>query len=139
MLRDLWYSGTWGRIFANLIVGVSVVVALYLLYVAYRKLIVIYGRGKRKKITVKYADVFELKPPFAKGTVQFGFELKETTKVAFHILDRDYKIVTTLTDGTLEEGIHPVLFDTTSFPNNIYYYQYVSEVQNITKKFIIDN
>lgn len=139
MLKELWYSGLWGRILANAIVGISVFVALYLLYIGYRKLIAAYGRGKKKKITVQYADVFELRPPFAKGTVQFGFELKEDTDVTFNILDRNDKVVETLHSGTLKSGIHPFLFDSTKYNNNIYYYQYLSEVQKISKKFIIDN
>jgi hypothetical protein len=139
MLKELWYSGTWGRILANVIVAVSVLVALYLLYIGYRKLIAAYGRGRKKKVTVKYAEVFELKPPFAKGTVQFGFELQEPTEVEFNILDRDYKVVENLFKGTLNSGIHPFLFDSSKYRNNIYYYQYLSEVQNISKKFIIDN
>jgi hypothetical protein len=139
MLKELWYSGTWGRILANVIVGVSALVALYLLYIAYRKLIAAYGRGRKKKVTVKYATIFELKPPFAKGTVQFGFELEEPTTVEFNILDRDDKLVAQLHKGELQAGIHPLLFDSTAHPNNIYYYQYVSEVQKVSKKFIIDN
>ncbi len=139
MLKELWYSGTWGRILANVIVGISVFVALYLLYIGYRKLIAAYGRGKRKKVTVKYADVFELRPPFAKGTVQFGFELKEDTYVEFNILDRNDNIVENLHTGILKSGIHPFLFDSTKYNNNIYYYNYKSDVQNISKKFIIDN
>lgn len=139
MLQELWYSGTWGRILANVIIGVSAFVAIYLLYITYRKLIALYGRGKKKKVTVKYATVFELKPPFAKGTVQFGCELEEPTEIEFNILDRNDKLVEQLFKGKLETGIHPFLFDSTKFSNNIYYYQYVSEVQKINKKFIIDN
>lgn len=139
MLKELWYSGVWGRILANAIVGLSAFVALYLIYIGYRKLIAAYGRGKKKKVTVQYADVFELRPPFAKGTVQFGFEIKEDTEVTFNILDRNDKVVETLFTGTLKSGIHPFLFDSTKYKNNIYYYQYLSEVQKISKKFIIDN
>lgn len=139
MLRELWYSGTWGRILANAIIGISAFVAIYLLYIAYKKLVAAYGRGKKKKVTVKYANVFELKPPFAKGTVQFGFELVEPTVVEFNILDRNDAIVEQLFKGELTAGIHPLLFDSTKHPNNIYYYQYVSDVQKINKKFIIDN
>ena len=139
MLKELWYSGVWGRILANVIVRISVFVALYLLDIGYRKLISAYGRGKRKKVTVKYADVFELKPPFAKGEVQFGFELKEECDVEFNILDRNDKVVENLFKGTLKEGIHPFIFDSTKYRNNIYYYQYLSDVQKISKKFIIDN
>lgn len=139
MLRELWFSGTWGRILANVIVGLSIAVALYLLYIAYRKLIAAYGRGKKKKVTVKYATVFELKPPFAKGKVQFGFELEEPTEVEFNILDRNDQIVAQLHKGRLDVGIHPLLFDSTAYPNNIYYYQFVSDVQKVSKKFIIDN
>lgn len=139
MLQELWFSGTWGRILANVIVGLSIVVALYLLYIAYRKLVAAYGRGKKKKVTVKYADVFELKPPFAKGTVQFGFELEEPADVEFNILDKNDNLIIQLHKGKLDAGIHPLLFDSTPYPNNIYYYQYVSDIQKVSKKFIIDN
>lgn len=139
MLDELWFSGTWGRILANTIVGISVVVALYLLFIAYRKLLAAYGRGRKKKVTVKYANVFELKPPFAKGTVQFGFELEEPTHVEFNILDRNDQLIVQLFKGELGAGIHPLLFDSTKYSNNIYYYQYVSDVQKVSKKFIIDN
>lgn len=139
MLRELWFSGTLGRILANVIVGISALVALYLLYITYRKLIAVYGRGRKKKVTVKYANVFELKPPFAKGTVQFGFELLEPAQVEFNILDRNDALVEQLHTGELDSGIHPLLFDSSKYPNNIYYYQFVSDVQKVSKKFIIDN
>jgi len=121
------------------LLGLCAFVALYLRYGGYRKLSAIYGKGKRKKITVKYADVFELKPPVAKGTVQCGFELKEETNVEFNMLDRNDQLVENLFKGTLKEGIHPFIFDSNKYKNNIYYYQYLSDVQKISKKFIIDN
>lgn len=139
MFKELWNSGTAGRVTANILIAISILVALYLLLIAYRKLLARYGRGKAKKITVKYANVFELKPPYATGTVQFGFELVEPSHVEFRITDMNDAVITTLVDKEFGAGTHPLLFDSTAFPNGLYYYQFISPLQNISKKFIIDN
>jgi hypothetical protein len=123
----------------NLLGAISAAVAIYLLYIAYRNLMAKFGRGKRKKITAKYATIFELKPPYAKGRVQFGFELLEPTEVTFTILDDLDNVVEELHSGILKEGIHPFVFDTTRHRNGFYFYQYKSELQNSIKKFAIDN
>jgi hypothetical protein len=139
MFKELWNSGTAGRVTANILIAISIIVALYLLLIAYRKLLVRFGRGKSKKITVKYANVFELKPPYATGTVQFGFELVEPSHVEFRITDLNDKIITTIVNQEFQPGTHPLLFDSTKFKNGMYYYQFISPLQNISKKFIIDN
>jgi hypothetical protein len=139
MFKELWNSGEWGRILANVLIGMSILVALYLLLIAYRKLIIRFGRGKQKKITLKYADVFELRPPYARGTVQFGFELQEPIDVEFSITDMDDKVITTLCQSTMPKGIHPMLFDSTKYPNGLYYYKFQSPIQTVSKKFIIEN
>ncbi len=139
MLQEIWEGSATGRIFVNILGGLSIVVAIYLLLISYRKLLIYFGRGKLKKITVKYAEVFELNPPYAKGTVQFGFELFEEANVEFNIIDNHDNLVKNLFAGTLNKGIHPFVFDTTEFKNGYYYYQYKSDIQNIIKKFAIDN
>jgi hypothetical protein len=139
MFKELWNSGEWGRVLANILIGISILVALYLLLIAYRKLLARFGRGKQKKITVKYAQVFELRPPYAKGTVQFGFELVEPIAVEFSITDMNDRIITILCNATMEKGIHPILFDSTKHPNGLYYYKFHSPLQTVSKKFIIEN
>jgi hypothetical protein len=139
MFKELWNSGTAGRITANILIALSILVALYLLLIAYRKLMIRFGRGKAKKITVKYANVFELKPPYAKGTVQFGFELVEPAHVEFRIVDMNEKVLVSLVNQEFSAGTHPILFNSTNYPNGLYYYQFISPLQNISKKFIIDN
>ena len=139
MFKELWNSGTAGRITANILIALSILVALYLLLIAYRKLMIRFGRGKAKKITVKYANVFELKPPYAKGTVQFGFELVEPAQVEFRIVDMNEKVLVSLVNQEFSAGTHPILFNSTNYPNGLYYYQFISPLQNISKKFIIDN
>jgi len=139
MFKELWNSGTAGRITANILIALSILVALYLLLIAYRKLMIRFGRGKAKKITVKYANVFELKPPYAKGTVQFGFELVEPAHVEFRIVDMNEKVLVSLVNQEFSAGTHPILFNSTNHPNGLYYYQFISPLQNISKKFIIDN
>lgn len=139
MLTEIWNSGIWGRVLMNSLGAISVLVALYLLLIAYRKLVIFYGRGKKKRITAIYADIFELKPPYAKGTVQFGFELKEATKVKFSIVDTNDNEIHVLCNDELEKGVHPFLFDSTNYLNGLYYYQYRSDLQRVAKKFIIEN
>jgi hypothetical protein len=139
MFKELWNSGEWGRIVANVLIGISIIVALYLLLIAYRKLMVRFSRGKQKKITVKYAQVFELRPPYAKGTVQFGFELDEPIEVEFSITDMNDQVITTLCNMKMDKGIHPLLFDSTKYPNGMYYYKFHSPLQTVSKKFIIEN
>lgn len=139
MFDELWNSGTAGRITANVLIALSILVSLYLLLIAYRKLLVRYGRGKSKKITVTYANVFELKPPYATGTVQFGFELVEPSFVEFRITDLDGNIIVVLEKKDFSVGTHPLLFHSNEYPNGMYYYQFISPLQNISKKFIIDN
>jgi hypothetical protein len=139
MFKELWNSGEWGRITANVLIGISILVALYLLLIAYKKLLIRFGRGKQKKVTVKYAQVFELRPPYAKGTVQFGFELEEPSPVEFSITDMNDRVIATLCQATMEKGIHPILFDSTQHPNGMYYYKFQSPLQTVSKKFIIEN
>lgn len=138
-MKELWESGTSGRIIANVIWAVSFVVALYLLYISYKMLMRRFSRGKVKKVTVKYATLYDLHPPYAKGEVQFGFELPEEMEITFHIVNRKDEIQAELKKGKLEKGIYPVLFNTNNLPDGEYYYQLISEVQKNSKKFFIVN
>ncbi|MFT5603005.1 MAG: hypothetical protein ACI8Q1_000528 [Parvicella sp.] len=139
MLIEIWKSSPIARILINLLGAVSAGVALYLLFIAYRNLMARFGRGKKTKITAKYATIFELKPPYAKGRVQFGFELLEPTEVTFSIIDDMDNVIEELHSGILNDGIHPFVFDTTKYRNGFYFYQYKSDLQNSIKKFAIDN
>ena len=138
-MEELWGSGTVGRIAANVIWAISFLVGAYLLYVAYKKVLNLIATGKVKKVTVKYAELFDVNPPYAKGEIQFGFQLPEKMEVIFRIVNRDDDLIKELKKGELEEGVYPILFDTKSIADGEYYYQIITDYQKTSKKFFVVN
>ena len=138
-MEELWGSGTVGRITANVIWAISFLVAAYLLYVAYKKVLNLIAFGKVKKVIVKYAELFDVNPPYAKGEIQFGFQLPEKMDVQFRIVNRDDDLIKELKNGELEEGVYPILFDTSSIADGEYYYQIITNSQKTSKKFFVVN
>lgn len=138
-MKELWGSGIVGRITMNVIWAISFLVAAYLLYVAYKKVLNLIATGKVKKVTVKYAELFDVNPPYAKGEIQFGFKLPEKMEVEFRIVNRDDDLIKELKKGELEEGVYPILFDTNSIADGEYYYQIITDVQKTSKKFFVVN
>lgn len=138
-MKELWGSGTVGRITVNVIWAISFLVAAYLLYIAYKKVLNLIATGKVKKVTVKYAELFDVNPPYAKGEIQFGFKLPEKMEVKFRIVNRDDDLIKDLKNGELQEGIYPILFDTNSIADGEYYYQIITDVQKTSKKFFVVN
>ena len=138
-MKELWGSGTVGRITVNVIWAISFLVAAYLLYVTYKKVLNLIATGKVKKVTVKYAELFDVNPPYAKGEIQFGFKLPEKMEVRFRIVNRDDELIKDLKNGELEEGVYPILFDTNSIADGEYYYQIITDVQKTSKKFFVVN
>ena len=138
-MKELWGSGTVGRITVNVIWAISFLIAAYLLYVAYKKVLNLIATGKVKKVTVKYAELFDVNPPYAKGEIQFGFQLPEKMEVKFRIVNRDDDLIKELKNGELEEGVYPILFDTNSIADGEYYYQIITDFQKTSKKFFVVN
>ncbi len=139
MFKELWRSGPIGHVVADVLMALSIMVSAYLLFIAYRKFVTYIGLGKIRKTTVNYATLYDLKNPYAKGDIQFGFELKEETKLLLQIIDKNDQVITVLKDETFQEGIHPVYFDTKEIPNGEYFYQLITPYQKLTKKFFIVN
>ncbi len=139
MFYKLWNSGPVGHILADVLLATSILVALYLLFIGYRKFLTYLGLGRLKNTTVKYAKVYDLRPPYAKGKVQFGYELGEETQVKFQIIDKNEKLIKLFEEEKKQEGIYPIDFDTTNFSNGEYFYQLITPYQTITKKFFIVN
>lgn len=138
-MKELWGSGITGRITMNVIWAISFLVAAYLLYVAYKKVLNLIATGKVKKVTVKYAELFDVNPPYAKGEIQFGFKLPEKMEIKFRIVNRDDDLIKDLKSGELEAGVYPVIFNTNSIADGEYYYQIITNVQKTSKKFFIVN
>lgn len=139
MFKELWRSGPIGHVVADILMALSIIVSAYLLFIAYRKLVAYIGLGNVRKTTVKYAVLYELNDPYAKGEVQFGFELKEETEIKLQLLDKKDKVLKVLKEEKLQEGIFPVHFDTKDFPRGEYFYELITPYQKITKKFFIVN
>ena len=138
-MNELWESGTFGRIVVNIIWAVSFIVALYLFYIAYKKIMRLIATGKVKKVTVKYVELFDVNPPYAKGEIQFGFKVPEKMEVDFSVVNRYDDLIKELKSGELDEGVYPVLFDTTTVADGEYYYRIVTPVQKTSKKFFVVN
>jgi hypothetical protein len=138
-MKELWGSGIVGRITMNVIWAISFLVAAYLLYVAYKKVLNLIATGKVKNVSVKYAELFDVNPPYAKGEIQFGFKLPEKMEVKFRIVNRDDDLIKELKKGELEEGVYPILFDTNSIADGEYYYQIITDFQKTSKKFFVVN
>lgn len=139
MFKELWRSGPVGHVVADILMALSIMVSAYLLFIAYRKFVTYIGLGKVRKTTVKYAKLYDLKNPYAKEEIQLGFELEEETKVLLQIIDKNDKVITVLKDENIQEGIHPIYFDTKSISNGEYFYQLITPYQKLTKKFFIVN
>jgi len=138
-MKELWGSGPIGRIAVNFIYGASVLIALYLLYIAYKKVLLLVKGPDKIKTTVPYASVYDLVNPYAIGIIQFGIEIPEKMSIKFQIVNRDDEVLKVLLDGELEAKSHPVHFDTTTLPDGEYYYQLLGPHQKNTKKFFIVN
>ena len=139
MFKALWRSGPVGHVLADILMALSIMVAAYLLFIAYRKFVAYMGFGKVRKTTVQYATLYDLKTPFVEGNIQFGFELKENTDVLLQIIDKNDRIISVLKDEKMNEGIHPVYFDSNTISDGEYFYQLITPYQKLTKKFFIVN
>jgi hypothetical protein len=130
----------WDRILINVIAGLSIITAFYLLLIGYRYILNVIGTGKIRPSKVKYAELYTLlNNRSAQGEIQFLFILRSSTKVRFAIVDKDDSEVKLLIDEQREPGNYPVSFDTTTVPNGVYFYQLKTDLQKITKVFKINN
>jgi hypothetical protein len=130
----------WDRILINVIAGLSIISALYLLLIGYRYLLNVIGTGKIRPNKVKYAELYTLlNNRSSQGEVQFLFILRSPTKVRFAIVDKDDNEIKVLVNEQRGPGNYPVSFNTTTVPNGVYFYQLKTDLQKITKVFKINN
>tara|TARA_B100001939_G_scaffold333194_1_gene332928 strand:+ start:1573 stop:1989 length:417 start_codon:yes stop_codon:yes gene_type:complete len=138
-MLELWNTSDSWRIAINVLGGISIVVALYLLYISY-KMIANYFIGKKtRELKNIYAKLYELPGVFIRGEIQLGFEIPENIHVKFSVLDRDEKEVLIIHEGDLKAGSHVYLFNSKDMKNGDYFLNFVSEYQSINKKMIIQN
>ena len=138
-MLELWNTSDSWRIAINVLGGISIVVALYLLYISY-KMVANYFIGKKtRELKNIYAKLYELPGVFIRGEIQLGFEIPENIHVKFSVLDRDEKEVLIIHEGDLKAGSHVYLFNSKDMINGDYFLNFVSEYQSINKKMIIQN
>ncbi|MBT5404257.1 MAG: hypothetical protein HOL28_12485 [Crocinitomicaceae bacterium] len=130
----------WDRVLINVVAGLSILAAIYLLLIGYRYLLNIISTGKIKGKNTQFAELYTLlNNQTAKGQIQFYFILKAATNVKFSIVDKDENELNVLIDEEREAGDYPVEFDTKTLPDGIYFYQLKTELQEITKVFKVKN
>ena len=130
----------WDRILINIVAGLSILSALYLLLIAYRYLLNVIGTGKIKNSDKKYAELYTLlNNRSANGEIQFMYILKGKSKVRFAIVDKNDEEIVVLVKDEKGPGNHPVSFDTNTVPNGVYFYQLKTDMQKITKVFKVNN
>jgi len=130
----------WDRILMNVIAGLSIVSALYLLLIGYRYLLKVLSTGSMAEGQGNYAKLHTLiNNRAAHGEIQFLFMLSESTNVKFAIVDKNEKDIQVLVQEEKEPGNYPVKFNTNSVPNGIYFYQLKTDLQKISKVFKVDN
>ncbi|MDC3337102.1 hypothetical protein OAW23_04470 [Flavobacteriales bacterium] len=130
----------WDRVLINVVAGLSILAAIYLLLIGYRYLLNIISTGKVKANNTQFAELYTLiNNQTAKGQIQFYFILKTAANVKFSIVDKDENELNVLIDEEREPGDYPVEFDTETLPDGIYFYQLKTEIQKITKVFKVKN
>ena len=138
-MLELWNTSDAWRITINIVGAISIVVALYLIYISY-KMITNYFIGKKtKELKNVYAKIYELPSIFIKDEIQLGFEIPKDIHVKFTILDENEKEVLAFHNGDLEAGEHVFLFKSNNVDNGKYFLNFVSEYQSINKMMIIQN
>lgn len=138
-MNDLYNDSNFWRIFINVVGGVSILVALFLIYIAIKKIRHLIKGNRVKVLKDIYVTIYELPSNELKNKVQFGFELPITTQLTFSIIDKSDKVLHEIHSGELNKGPHVFLFDSTQLENGNYFLNYSSTIQTINRKIIINN
>ena len=138
-MLELWNTSDFWRIVINVLGAISIVVALYLIYISYKMLTNYFIGKKSKELKNKYAKIYDLPSIVIKDEIQLGFDIPEDIYVKFTVLDEKEKEVYIIHDGTLTAGGHVFLFKTNNMDNGKYFLNYFSECQRVNKMMIIRN
>ncbi len=74
--------------------------------------------------------------PFNPSTT-IGFELPVNSRVKLKIFDSLGREVTTLIDGTMNEGFHEIYYNAGQLPSGVYYYQLTAKDFTASKKMLL--
>ena len=136
---DLWNDNNVWRILINIVGTISILVAIFLIYISVRKVIQLISGNKVRVLKNIYAKVYELPSNSLKNEVQFGFELPIKTDLVFSVNDQNDQLLIELFKGELDKGVHVYRFDSTKLENGNYFLNYKSTIQNINRKVEIRN
>ncbi|MDG2370680.1 MAG: hypothetical protein P8M12_08550 [Flavobacteriales bacterium] len=138
-MSDLWNDSNFWRILINVIGGISILVAVFLIFIGIKKVIHFISSNNVRVLKDIYAKVYELPSSVLSNQVQFGFELAIKTHLTFSVNDDEDKVLVELYNGELEKGVHVFKFDSKKLDNGNYFLQFKSEIQNINRKITIRN
>lgn len=138
-MLDLWNDNNFWRILINIVATISILLAIFLIYISIKKVIHLLSGNKVRVLKNIYAKVYELPTNTLQKEVQFGFELPVKTDVVFSVNDQKDKILVELIKGELDKGVHVYRFDSTSLENGNYFLNFKSTIQNINRKIEIKN
>ena len=138
-MNDLWNDSNFWRILINVIGGISILVAIFLIYITIKKVAHLIASNKVRVLKDVYANVYELPSNVLSNEVQFGFELSIKTQLMFSINNDEDEVLIELQNGELDKGVHVFRFDSLQLPNGNYFLNFKSEIQNINRKVKIRN
>ena len=122
----------------KVVLGVlGITLGLLLITIAYKKFLVYIG--KREIAPDDYCVINELETFPSKGEVEFYFTSKKKRNVLINLLNNDLSFHSKIYEKEISEGGNIARFDTTSVPNQTYFYELETENQKTMKKFTIQN
>lgn len=112
-------------------------VAMMMLYVAYKAVIKRFSKGTLKK--EDYALLFDLENKVQNGEVEFYFKIEQTKKVVFSILNEKMEAVKVVQDKEYPSGGHIVRFDVKELNDGVYFYCLETDNQKTMKKMVVQH
>lgn len=112
-------------------------VAIMMLYIAYKSVIKRFSRGTLKK--EDYALLFDLEKKEQSGELEFYFTIEQQRKVVFSILNAKMEAVKVLQDKEFPSGGHIVRFDSRDLENGTYFYCLETDNQKTMKKMFVQH
>jgi hypothetical protein len=114
-----------------------VLVAIMMLYVAYKAVIKRFSKGVLKK--EEYALLFDLESKVQSGQLEFYFTIEQEKSVVFSILNAKMEVIKVVQDQTFSSGGHIVRFDSNDLENGTYFYCLETDNQKTMKKMLVQH
>jgi hypothetical protein len=122
---------------ATALASLFTILAIFVLYIAYRELLRHFGKGAPVK--EDYATLYGLEKPRVTGEVEFYFSINAPRQISFVILSGDLQELQVLADREFAKGGHIIRFDTSALQNGIYFYCLRSDNQKTMKRMLVQH